>query len=256
MRKAMTMGAVALALLMTGGCEAPRPNYPDLAKPVNDTNDLLRRGRALSAAHAVITTQLALQHLLAAVNQAASAELRGEQPFLALGTPDPAARATYTIDTAAGTGRIDVMRDGRSTMGVSFRYAHEAVAEGFRIDVTEASGMVEGFAFAEDGMSVLFRDASAGWRADVELRARLTHPAGDVRTAIARLALPGGKAASGVMLGSLSILVPAEDARFEGTIMAAAGSPVTRGGLDVAGKREFDVRLAGEGTVEITPAAP
>lgn len=255
MRKTMWKGAIALTLLTTSSC-AIQPNYPDLATPVDNANDLLRRGRAVAAAHAVITTQLALHHLLTAVNQAAAGELGGAKPFVALGSPDPRATASYTVDAATGTGSIGVVRDGRSTMDVDFRFTREAVAEGFRIDVTEASGVVEGFQFTNEGMSVLFRDASAGWRADIDLRARLAHADGDVRTAIAKLALPGGPVAPGAVLGSLEIQVPTLDALFTGTLMAATGTPVTRGGLDVAGVREYDVRLAGDNTIEINPTAP
>ncbi len=255
MRKTMMMGAIALALLTTSGCAPIQPNYPDLATPVNDANDLLRRGRAVAAAQAVITTQLALHHLLAAVNEAAANELGGARPFQALGTPDPTATATYTIDPATGSGTINVVRDGQSAMDVTFRFTREAVAEGFRIDVTEAQGQVEGFQFTNEGLSVLFRDAAAGWRADIDLRARLAHEDTDVRTAIAKLSLPGGTVEPGVVLGSIEIQVPKHDALFNGTLMAAAGTPVTRGGLDVAGVREFDVRLAGDNTVEITPTA-
>lgn len=253
MRKTF-MGAIALAWLTTTSCAPLQPNYPDLKAPIDDANDLLRRGRAVAAAQAVITTQLALHHLLAAVNRAAAEKLGAAQPFVALGSPDPTAVATYTLDAAAGTGGIDVTRGGEPTMDIDFQFEQVPEADGFRIRVTEATGTVEGFAFASEGMSVLFRDAAAGWRADVDLRARLAHDDGDVRTAIARLALPGAKVDPGAVLGSLEIQAPKHEALFNGTIMASTtGTPVTRGGLDVAGVREYDVRLAADNTIEIKP---
>lgn len=258
MRNAMKAGTAVLALLTLVACSAPaEPVRPGTSFDFDQANVSLRRAKAITAAHAVLTTQLALRHLLGALAQAASQELGGAQPLAALGAADPVAKATYKTDLAAGTGRIDVVREGRVTVALDLAFTKADTADGFRFDLTRLAGQVEGFAIATQGTRVAFRQfpGEAGWGADVNLDLALSAEAGDMRRAQVRLTLPAVPAADGVVLGSLAIDVPAQEARFDGTIMAAAAGPITRGGLNVAGRREFDVRLAAAGAVEITPVS-
>jgi len=246
-----TRGALAVALLTLAGCGSPAVGG---GFDVEAFNLGLRRAKAVTAVHAVLTTQLALRHLLGALAQAAPG---GAPNLAALGAPEPAARATYAIDAAAGTGRIDVVTDGRPVVALDLAFAQTATADGLRFDLTRVAGTVEGFALASRATQVTFHKftGEAGWGTDVDLDLVLTAGADDMRRAVGRLTLPAVPAAAGVVLGSLAIEVPAHQARFDGTIAAASGGTTTSGGLSLDGRREFEVVLDAAGGVALTPVS-
>lgn len=266
MRIIPTLIATTAATLLVG-CGTPAPSTdPGPSFDLGALSSADAKGRAFVAADAAIAAQMALYHLLAGLTQAAAKDLGKANPLASLGAVDTDATVTYSVDAATGTGKIQTTRKGQQSVALTFNFTRTATAHGFRYDVTDVTGTVEGYSVTlgpiatdfehqldANGQPITGADGIQAWTATLSTSGQLGYQ-GDIVATVKSLGfnLAWPVPASGTHVGTLEVDVPGQQATVTGDEFVGPESVATHGTVTLASDgTAFKLDMTGLGAVDI-----
>jgi hypothetical protein len=261
-RITITLAAAAIAL--SAGCSADQANQLTMAYKNARTGG--RSANATAMAGSAMAAQSALYHIASALSGQVSKEFGGAKAFRIAEATDP--QPGYTIDLNAGTGKIEVVRNGKNSVDLTFKFEKENRDQGLLYSVSNLRGTTEGFQVllprlelvytaALDSAGNTIKDAKGNTVFQVKVNAngflgvdnKALFQIADVDFAL-QYPLPAGESKLGaIKLYGTDGLVFDGDATLNGQAVSAKGKV-----SDPAGTKLYDLSINSDGKVALTPA--
>ncbi|MNS20124.1 hypothetical protein D3C72_518560 [compost metagenome] len=255
------LSAIALAALPA--CSAEQALQT--AETYKNTRIASRSANATGMAGSAMAAQSALYHIASAL----SSQVAKEGNAKAFRVSQAAGQPTYTIDLAAGTGAVQLMRGDKKAIDLSFKFEKESRDGGLLYNVSSLRGTVEGFqillprllltytpALSEAGDVI--KDAKGDTVFQVSVKAngflgvdnRAAFQIADMAFGV-RYPFPEGE----TRLGAIKLFSP-EGLTFEGEAFLNGQAVSAKGKVsDAAGTKLYDLAVTADGQVALTPLA-
>lgn len=263
MRRISFVLAAAAALTLTGGCSAQQA--ATTAETFKNAKTSNRSASATSMAASALAAQSALYHIASSLSDGASKEADKKAFRIAQAAGQP----VYTVDMAAGTGKIELMRGTQKALDLGFKFEKQDRDGGMLYKVSALRGTTEGFqvllpelllayTVATDDQGNALKTAQGGTVfqvsarssgflgvndqpafqiAELAINVQYPFPAGETRLGSAKLFSPDGLTFQG-------------EAYLNGQAVSAKGQV-----LDSLGAKLYDMSIGGDAKVTLTPAA-
>jgi hypothetical protein len=263
MRRISFVLAAVAALTFAGGCSAQQA--ATTAETFKNAKAGNRSASATSMAASALAAQSALYHIASSLSDGASKEADKKAFRIAQAAGQP----VYTVDMAAGTGKIELMRGTQKALDLSFKFEKQDRDGGMLYKVSALRGTTEGFqvllpelllayTVATDDQGNALKTAQGGTVfqvsarssgflgvndqpafqiAELAINVQYPIPTGETRLGSANQFSPDGQSFQG-------------EAYLNGQAVSAKGQV-----LDALGTKLYDLAVGGDAKVTLTPAA-